>query len=109
MRTFGSMMPFLGVQRGPVQISKTQQIADQSLRLFREFQSLADRANTLEAQILRAEQAGLTVPDQDYQLYEEALQKTSEAHQAYAAARQRLRDARSEDREMRRSGLLGCD
>lgn len=113
MQTHGAFIPLMGMRIRPAAApaSAIDDLAKKVLRLFREFHAAADLAKSIETGIIRMDAARGSVPEEAYSRYEEALKKAAAAHDAYAAARQELRDARAEERTIRRSArtsLLGC-
>lgn len=106
MRSFGTMMPFMGVKTAPTGPPGGPGVSEKVQELFRKFHDIAVQARAIESRIIEMESAGATVPENLYSEYEDMLTKASQAHDLYAQARQELRDLRAERREKRQD--LGC-
>lgn len=83
------------VSAAPAPASRTMELADRVLGLFRDYCALAKAARDAENRIMKAEAAG-SVPEKLYRDYEEILAKSTDIQARYAEARQHLRDYRAE-------------
>lgn len=83
------------VSAQPSSGSRTMELADKVLDLFRHYCSLASAARETENRIVKAEAVG-SVPEKLYRDYEEILARAADVQARYSEARQQLRDYRAE-------------